>query len=227
MALIDISGPITNGMWHYGEPYLDLPIPPVRIEEVEFPEPLKGSIFTQTISMCVQTATYLETAAHVYGGRETIETVTLDRTWMVPTVVIHTPAPGRHKVTLEEARRDLDSQGVEISPGDAVLIHTGWDAAWSEPIRYLDDFPYISRELWFWLMDQHPSIMGCDTARADSPRDLQNFFGDFFKTDILLLAPVVNLGLVTRALPKPRLVALPLKIAGACASPVRAVLVMD
>ena len=42
MAIVDISGPIYDRMWHYGQPYLDLPIPPVRIEQVDFPPPLKG-----------------------------------------------------------------------------------------------------------------------------------------------------------------------------------------
>jgi kynurenine formamidase len=68
--------------------------------------------------------------------------------------------------------------------------------------------------------------MGADVARADSPRDPQDFFGRFFGTDILLLAPVVNLERVARG-SKPKLVALPLALAGACASPVRAVLITD
>ena len=31
MAIVDISGLISTGMWHYGPPHLDLPVPPWRM----------------------------------------------------------------------------------------------------------------------------------------------------------------------------------------------------
>jgi arylformamidase len=226
MAIIDVSGPITTGMWHYGPPQLDLPVPPVRVEQIDFPEPLKGQLVMDFVQMSSQTGTYLETARHVYAERESIDTVPLERSWMIPTVVLHVPSDARHKVTLDEAKASLAEQKLAIEPGDAVLIHTGWDREWDNPTRYLTDMPYVSRDVVYWLMDQRIGIWGADTPRADSPDDLQNFFGDFFKTDILLLAPLVNLDRVPSGV-KPRLVALPLKLDGACASPVRAVLLTD
>lgn len=227
MALIDISGPIREGMWYYGEPYLDMPVPPVRVHEVEFPPKYAGRIFTQVVEMCVQTGSYLETASHAIKGREDIDEVPLERAWMVPTVIIHAVKGPGEKVTLEEAQADLARQGVTIEPGDAVLVHTGWDSAYHDPARYLTEMPYLSRELVFWIIDQQPGILGCDTPRADSPKDPQHFFERFFSTDILLLGCVTNLGAVTVSSPKPRLCVLPLPIDGACASPVRAVLVTD
>lgn len=227
MAVIDVSGPITTGMWHYGPPHLDLPVPPVVIEQIDFPEPLKGALIMDYLQMSSQTGTYLETARHVYAERESIDEVPIERSWMVPTVIAHTPRNAREKVTLQDVKRSLDQQGLTIEPGDAVLLHTGWDREWDNPGRYLTDMPYVSRDVVYWLIDQKIGIWGADTPRADSPDDLQNFFGDFFKTDILLLAPLVNLGKVPAGPRKPRLVALPLKLDGACASPVRAVIVTD
>lgn len=227
MTLIDISGPISTGMWHYGQPYLDLPVPPVRIEQIDFPEPFRGALIMDYLQMASQTGTYMETARHVDAARDPIDRVPLERAWMIPTVVAHTPKAPREKVTLDDMTRSLDEQGVAIEPGDAVLIHTGWDREWAHPARYLTDMPYVSRDVVYWLIDQRIGIWGADTPRADSPDDPQGFFPDFFATDILLLAPLVRLEQVTRAAPKPRLVALPLKLDGACASPVRAVLVTD
>lgn len=227
MTIIDISGPIREGMWYYGEPYLDMPVPPVRIHEVVFPPKYAGRIFTQVVEMCVQTGTYLETASHAIKGREDIDEVNLIRTWMVPTVIIHTPKGPGEKVTLAEAQRNLSEQEVTIEPGDAVLVHTGWDSAYDDPARYLTEMPYLSRELVFWIIEHEPAILGCDTPRADSLRDPQHFFERFFATDILLLGCVTNLGAVTHSTPKPKLCALPLPIAGACASPVRVVLITD
>lgn len=227
MAVIDISGPIREGMWHYGEPYLDMPVPPVRIHEVEFPPKYAGLVFTQVVEMCVQTGSYLETASHAIKEREDIDEVPLERSWMVPAVIIHTPKGPGEKVTLSEAKADLARQGVTIEPGDAVLVHTGWDSAYHDPGRYLTEMPYLSGELVHWIIDQQPGILGCDTPRADSPKDPQHFFERFFSTDILLLGCVTNLGAVTQSTPKPKLCALPLQIDGACASPVRVILVTD
>ena len=227
MAVIDVSATIREGMWHYGEPYLDMPVPPVRIREVAFPEKYRGAVYTQVVEMCVQTGTYLETAAHVDPARETIGDVPLERTWMVPTVVVHALKEPGTKVTLDDVRRSLDEQQVAVAPGDAILIHTGWDRAENDPARYLSEMPYMSREVMDWVIDQEPGIFGCDTPRADSPNDPQGFFGDFFATPILLLAPLVNLGAVQQVAPKPRLCVLPLRIERACASPVRAVVVTD
>jgi arylformamidase len=226
VAIVDISGPITTGMWHYGRPYLDLPVPPVKVEQIDFPEPLRGALIMDYLQMSSQTGTYLETARHVYADREAIDEVPLERAWMVPTVVLHTPKDARQKVTLDDARRSLDEQGLTIEPGDCVLLHAGWDREWNNPERYLTDMPYVSRDVVYWLIDQHVGIFGADTPRADSPDDPQNFFGDFFKTDILLLAPVVNLARIPVGR-KSRLCALPLRLGGACASPVRAVLVTE
>jgi kynurenine formamidase len=99
VSLIDISGPIYSGMWYYGKPYLDLPVGGVDIHQVEMPEKYRANLFMEYVSMCSQTGTYLETAAHAIAGRETIEQVPLQRVWMVPTVVIHTPKGEREKVT--------------------------------------------------------------------------------------------------------------------------------
>src|SRR6476646_10392443 len=124
-------------MWHYGPPHLDLPVPPVVIEQIDFPEPLKGALVMDYLKMSSQTGTYLETARHVYAERESIDQIPLQRSWMIHTVVLHTPKSARQKVTLEDAKRSLDEQHLSIEAGDAVFLHTGWDSAWDDPRRYL------------------------------------------------------------------------------------------
>jgi hypothetical protein len=39
MPVIDMSGPIRDGMWYYGELYIDMPVPSVRVREVDLPGP--------------------------------------------------------------------------------------------------------------------------------------------------------------------------------------------
>ena len=58
--IVDISGPIEDGMWVYGDPY-----PTPRIEQIPPPDWLEYPVYSQTVTMAVQAGTYLETAAHM------------------------------------------------------------------------------------------------------------------------------------------------------------------
>jgi kynurenine formamidase len=128
MPVIDISGPIREGMRYYGEPYLDMPVPPVRVHEVDFPPKYAGRIFTQVVEMCVQTGSYLETASHAIKGREDIDEVPLQRSWMVPTVVIHD-----QEVHVEQAEHQQEAQHdhgqcgghAEVEQLEALLVEPG------------------------------------------------------------------------------------------------------
>jgi len=68
-------------------------------------------------------------------------------------------------------------------------------------------------------------LVGADMPRFDSWRTPQLFFAEFFQRDILLLAPLVNLRAITK--PRVRLIALPLKVVGACGSPCRAIVIEE
>lgn len=46
MRLIDISGPLENGMWGYGDPY-----PPVEVTEVSPAPSVEYTTYSQAISM--------------------------------------------------------------------------------------------------------------------------------------------------------------------------------
>ena len=69
------------------------------------------------------------------------------------------------------------------------------------------------------------SLMGADMPRFDSWETPQGFFADFFRKDILLLRPLVNLRAITQS--RVQLIALPLKVKGVCGTPCRAVVLED
>jgi kynurenine formamidase len=56
---------------------------------------------------------------------------------------------------------DLD--GIDPSPGDAVLFHTGWGAHWNDPDRYLSEQPGPGLEVAAWLARRGVALTGCDT----------------------------------------------------------------
>jgi kynurenine formamidase len=53
--------------------------------------------------------------------------------------------------------------GIEPTPGDAVLFHTGWGAHWDDPETYLSREPGPGLELAGWLAERGVALTGCDT----------------------------------------------------------------
>ena len=86
MRLLEISGPISDGMWSYSDPY---PVP--RITQIPPPEWLEYPVFSQTVTMAVQSGTYLETAAHLYADRITIDQLPLERCFEVDALALWSP----------------------------------------------------------------------------------------------------------------------------------------
>ena len=64
VRIIDITGPIENGMWTYGPPW-----PEVRIEEIAQPDWVPFSINSWKFSLAGQSGTYLQTGLHFKRGR--------------------------------------------------------------------------------------------------------------------------------------------------------------
>ena len=65
--------------------------------------------------------------------------------------------------------------GIEPTPGDAVLFHTGWGAHWTDPEMYLSGEPGPGMEVAAWLVEHGVALTGCDTwsygpVPAENPR---------------------------------------------------------
>jgi kynurenine formamidase len=56
-----------------------------------------------------------------------------------------------------------DLTGVEPTPGDAVLFHTGWGRHWDDAETYLSGEPGPGCALAGWLVDHGVALTGCDT----------------------------------------------------------------
>jgi len=214
MRIVEISGPIEDGMWSYGDPY-----PTPKITQIPPPEWLAYPVYSQTVTMAVQTATYLETAAHMDQTRLPIDQLPLERCYLIDALTLWIPRQADERITAADMAAALVKSGETLRPGDALLVGTGWDKHWHEP-DYVTHPPYFTAGAIDWVLEHKVSLLGGDTPRYDSPNVPQNFFPTFVQHDILLLAPLINLDQVRK--PRGKLTALPLKIKDACASPVRA-----
>jgi arylformamidase len=219
--LVDLTGGIYNGMWHMAPPY-----PSVEVKDI----PLAGnfnivdySVYAQEVSMPVQASTYLETAAHMYPEREKIDEVPL-RDLFLSAVVLHLPRGAEELITAGDIEQALAATGETVRPGDALLLATGWDSHWDEP-DFMTRSPHFRYSAVEWVVQHGCSLLGSDAANWSDLNEKPSFFPMFFQSRTLLLAPLVNLTKVPAG--RVHLIVLPLRIRGACASPCRAIAVLE
>jgi kynurenine formamidase len=130
-----------------------------------------GNWITEQIAGTQQIGTHLDALSHLqmgdrgYNGwsvaelagtngvrRLGVETVPqiVTRGWLVD-------APGRDVITVD------DLGGIDPTPGDAVLFHTGWGEHWDDPETYLSREPGPGMAVAEWLVEHGVALTGADT----------------------------------------------------------------
>lgn len=67
-------------------------------------------------------------------------------------------------VTVEDVESALGENGVSVTRGDALLLHTGWGDLWMQDNEaYLSGEPGPGMELASWLVERGVALTGCDT----------------------------------------------------------------
>ncbi len=130
-----------------------------------------GSWITEQVAGTQQIGTHIDALSHLqigdrgYGGwtvaelagtagvtRLGVETVPqiVTRGWLVDATDVDV-------IGIEHLR------GIEPTPGDAVLFHTGWGAHWTDPETYLSREPGPGMEVAAWLVEHGVALTGADT----------------------------------------------------------------
>ena len=202
-------------MWSYCKEY-----PGAEIAELPQPAFLKGRyrVFCQKFEIGGQSGTYIETKAHVDRDAPPVTDYPASEFFFGCKIIRLDKKGPLEKISLEEVM----SRSPEIEKGDAVLISTGWDRKWHDD-DFVSSSPCISGEAGEWLAGRGIKLLGSDFPRFDNPSAPEFPWGRFWEKVTFLLAPVVNLG--EAASDTVRLIALPVKVRGAAAAPVRAVLI--
>lgn len=132
--------------------------------------------------------------------------------YMGPCQVVSVNPPSRARIAPADVKTKITAP--------RVLFKTG---SWPDPDQWTEDFNSLSPELVFWLSDQGVRLVGIDTPSID-PHDSKRLESHqaVFERDMAVLE---GLTLAEAADGFYELVALPLRLRGADASPVRAVLV--
>lgn len=222
MKITDITGTLKNGMWSYGEPFPEYRMKP--LPEVPW---VKNRVWCEIFEgLNSQCGTYLETPAHFFGYSESymLSDVPVERLIDMPAeiIMLNLPQCGgqRHRITLSELEAALD--GRDIRPGGAIIVGCGWGNRWFSE-DYLTKSPYFSREAMEKLISLKPFLLGSDLPRWDSLEAPEGFWEEFYRADILMLAPTVNLESLDTGKTH-LLTVLPLKAEGTCCAPCRAII---
>jgi kynurenine formamidase len=73
-----------------------------------------------------------------------------------------------YEITPGDLQGAIAKQGLSLSPGDAVLIHTGWGQLWDKEVaRYSGPAPGVGLSAVAWLASQDVMLIGSDTASVE------------------------------------------------------------
>jgi kynurenine formamidase len=71
--------------------------------------------------------------------------------------------PDTYEITVDDLEGALKKQNLAISPGDAVIIHTGWGKLWGKDnARFAKTCPGIGVKAAQWLIAKDPMLLGSD-----------------------------------------------------------------
>lgn len=181
---------------------------------------------SEVLHLSTHTGTHMDAPNHMLGREaDSIERVSLDRCIGRGMVLDLRRVPPRGIIDRDALRGCEETLGRTPESGDAVLLWTGWAGHWRSR-DFLTDYPGLAQDAAQYLAEREVGLVGVDSANLDHPGA-----GDFpaHKTLLGKGIPIVE-NLTRLGAIRSRnftFIALPLAIAGATGSPVRALAVVE
>lgn len=205
--IIDLSAEIYNNMPHYPD---DIDVK-VSAENYEY--------FNITnISMCVHTATHIDTPLHCIKGKDSVASIDLNY-FVGNAYCIDIMPDNDNKINFDD-NFNFDI----IKECSILLINTYWHKNINTEKHY-KNFPYLSESFAYKLIDLKIKTIGIDTPSVDSISNNNLIHNILFSNDICIVENLTNLEKVSHK--KFFFSAAPLKIIGSEGSPVRAYAIID
>lgn len=223
MNVIDISGPIKDGMWNYEDPFPKFGLHPLG--EVPW---VGCEVYCEIFNgLHSQTGTYLETPAHFYGNSNCylVSDIPIGKLVNIPCTILMLEETSfdraEKRLPITSEMLEACAEGKQIETGSAILVGTGWGKYWMDA-GYLTHSPYFTKDAVRWLLSRKPYLLGSDFPRWENMDKPEGFFPEFYAADVLMLAPCVNLESAGNR--NCRLTVLPLNIPGTSCVPCRAII---
>lgn len=208
MPIFDISPPVgpASPIWPGDTAYA---------ASVHWPMADGSPVVVHRFTTTPHVGAHADAPAHFRPGDTTVDAVPLEP-YLGPCQVVHCLAPAGPVVTLPEVRAALDRTPGPVAPRLLIRTYASFPSAWR------DDFPGLDPHVPAWLAGQGGVLVGTDCPSLD-PMSSTTMAAHHAAAEHGI-AILENLCL--DAVPEGRyeLIALPLRLVGLDASPVRAVL---
>lgn len=170
----------------------------------------------QMLTLSSHTGTHVDLPSHILRSGHSLDAFNVER-FAGKGVMVDVSGSADGEITLEVL---LPFQKL-IKVSDFLLFHSGWSQFWGTS-SYYQGYPILSSDAALWLAAHHLKGIGVDMISVDAPDStLFPLHTLLLQRDIII---VENLRLDMRLLHAPfTFCGFPLKIAGAEASPIRAV----
>lgn len=226
MKIVDLTGLIYTGMWYFGEPWKRFAL---NVRYHELPSIGIKALIEDFDGMNGHCGLHIETPATGIGYDQSyplidvpIEKLAYANAYLY--FLPHENLPvkdGKPYISvdaLKEAEKD------EVEPSSVILVGTGYGKNWDRE-DYLSKSWFFKREAMYYLIDKKPFLLGVDATDFENWVNPEKFMPRFFNSNILLMAPLINLERVNCF--QFKITALPLKIKGAAICPTRAVAMVE
>ena len=162
MKIIDISGPIYEGIWDYG-----CDIKPFKFGKVKMIYAGIEYELDSLENMIAMTGTYFETpgAYHNY----TVSDVPIEKLFMINSYTLQMPyehletVDGRPCINISDFKK---AEKEDIPPNSGIILSTGYGKNWFHK-DYVEKSPFLSKSAMDYLIDKNPYIVVFDTPAGD------------------------------------------------------------
>ncbi len=161
--------------------------------------------------------THLDAPSHFLEGGDDADAIPL-ATCVGPALCVHLggKAPGD-----DIGVADIEPVACALTPGARLVLRTGWDRSWPAP-EYFTDGPRLTEDLAAWLAARRLALLGLDLPTPHPWADVDGrIHRRLLSAGTVLLEGLAHLERVPQG--SFWLSALPLRLGGADASPVRAI----
>jgi kynurenine formamidase len=222
MKIIDITGPIYEGMWDYGFPDGQFKLRELNYEYND--EPYYHEGFD---GMVGSTGTFMETGATYLGYEKAIsvDKIPVEKLVNVDACVLQTPydrleeKDERKYISLDDIKK---AEKENIPENVAIIVGTGYGQRWKEK-DYMAKSPFFKKEAFNYLLDKKPILIVSDFPNWDNNVHPEGFLKRLYNSGVIVLVCCVNLEKITKF--KVTLTALPIKVLNTCMCPTRAVVI--
>jgi arylformamidase len=184
----------------------------------EHPPGTPGAGNISSLKTNLHVGTHMDAPFHFYQRGPTIDQTNLERCIGAALLIDLTHKQANEEITA----RDLAPYRTKLLATNKVILHTGWAKQWKQA-NYFDGFPVIGVDAAQLLVECGVDLVGVDTPSVDNPPYSTHFA--LLGHQLLIVENLTNLDQIGQE--HFQLIALPLKITGRDASPVRVVALVD